>query len=255
MRIVIIDTGAVAGDLLTAVLGDAGHETVVVREGAQGVHEATSRPTDVVLLRADPPDMDGYRFCMELRARRFSGPVIFVSGESAMRTKVQAFDHGADDYIVEPYDSRELIARVHAVARRCEPNETPTPGDVLTVGNVELSLATLTVRVGSQAPVLLTPIEMRILECLMRNAEITISRETLIERTWGYDFIGESNRLDVNILRLRKKLEDDPARPHFLQTVRGIGYVVRAVPRSDPTAPPRLFTQEDCDTTALATTS
>lgn len=127
MRIVIVDTGAASGDLLDAVLADAGHETIAVREGAQGIHEATSGPTDLVLLRADPGDMDGYRFRVELRARRFNGPIIFVSGKTAPRTKMKALDYGPDDYIAEPHDPLPPIARVQAVAWRGEPTETPAP--------------------------------------------------------------------------------------------------------------------------------
>lgn len=232
MKIVIIGSETGAGNLLNFVLRDVGHETVFVL-GEEGLREATVQETDVVFVRAELPGIDGCRCCMELRSRGFSGPIIFVSRQSAMREKVRAFDHGADDYIVEPYDSLELIARVNAVARRCQQSDLQSPGDVLKVGDVALSFGALTVTVGNQPPTLLTPTEMRILECLMRNPEITMSRETLIERTWGYDSVGEGNRLDVNILRLRRKLERDPANPRYLQTVRGIGYAIRPMPQRE----------------------
>ncbi|HEX3723770.1 MAG TPA: response regulator transcription factor [Nitrolancea sp.] len=226
MRIVLIGSETGALDLLDFVLRDSGHETVVV-PSEEGLHEAIDQQTDVVFIRADIQGIDGCRCCMELRARGCSDPIIFVSQKRAMREKVRAFDHGADDYIIEPYNSLELMARMNAVVRRCRMGDSQSSGDVLTVGDLELSFGAQTVTVGDEPPTLLTPTEMRILECLMRSPEMTISRETLIERTWGYDFVGEGNRLDVNILRLRRKLESDPANPRYLHTVRGAGYAIR----------------------------
>lgn len=231
MRIVVIDSERVTGELLDFVLTQSGHEVALVTTAADGLREVTNQETATVLLQDNLPDMDGCRFCMELRARRYNGPVIFISRRDTTRDKVRAFDHGADDYIVEPYDPQELIARVDAVARRCRQTDYQALGTVLKVGDVELSLGTLMVRVGERTPIALTPTEMRMLECLMRNSQITIGRERLIERTWGYDFLGESNRVDVYISRLRKKIERDPANPDYLHTVRGIGYVFRPAAR------------------------
>jgi two-component system response regulator RegX3 len=232
MRIVIVNSETGSGDLLSYVLREAGHDTVVAH-GRAGLREATTQETDVVFVRADDISTDGCRYCMQLRARRYTGPIIFVSRQNTMRQKVRAFDHGADDYIVEPYDPLELIARLNAVARRSQRVDGQIPEEELRVGDISLSLGTLTVTVGDQSPKLLTPTEMRVLESLLRSPDITISRETLIERTWGYDFVGEDNRLDVNILRLRKKLEHDPANPVYLHTVRGVGYVIRPMPYKD----------------------
>jgi DNA-binding response OmpR family regulator len=100
-------------------------------------------------------------------------------------------------------------------------------GSFLKAGDAELSVADLTFRIVGRAPVRLTPTEMRILECLMRNTGLAVNRETLIERVWGFEFFGESNRVDVYIRRLRHKIERDPTRPEFLHTVRGVGYNFR----------------------------
>ncbi len=229
MRIVIIDPDRMTGKLLHFVLTDAGHEPILARTAAEGLDAVIGRETDAVLLEADlaASDTDGYELCKELRARRYNGPVIFLTHRRETADKLRAFEFGADDYIVEPFDPLELIARLHSVTRRFRHADHQALGTVLKAGEAELSIGELTIRITGRPPALLTPTEMRMLECLMRNHNITISRETLIERTWGYDFIGDSNRVDVYIRRIRKKVECDPAQPEYLHTIRGIGYVFR----------------------------
>lgn len=140
---------------------------------------------------------------------------------------MRAFEHGADDYVVTPYDPVEVAARVNVVARRSGRSEAQAPSSRLSVEEVELSLGELTVRVPGRPPVLLTPTEMRILEVLMRGSPAVVTREELVERVWGYPCHGETNRADVYLMRLRRKLEADPSRPRYLQTIRGIGYAFR----------------------------
>jgi len=252
MRIVVIDPDQTAARLVGFILGEAGHTVVQATTAAAGLHAVFERETDAVLLEAELPDLDGWELCKELRGRRYTGPLIFVSEQGSTRAKVRAFEHGADDFIVEPYDPAELVARVGAVARRCQRADYQAMGTVLKVGDVELAIGELTVRVAGREPVLLTPTEMRLLECLMRNSQITISRETLIERTWGYDFVGESNRVDVYISRLRKKLERDPAAPEYLHTVRGVGYVFRPAPRANVTELDSVLAARDHHVSAIS---
>lgn len=229
MRIVVIDPDRMMGKLLHFVLTDAGHETVIAKTAAEGLHEVVGRETDAVLLEADlnTPGPTGFEICKELRARRYNGPLIFVTQRRDTQDKIRAFDFGADDYITEPFDPLELVARVHSAARRFRHADFQALGTVLKAGDAELSIGELTFRVEGRPPMILTPTEMRMLECLMRNSNITISRDTLIERTWGYDFLGDSNRVDVYIRRIRKKVERDAAQPEYLHTIRGLGYVFR----------------------------
>ncbi len=227
MRIVVVDPNPMTAKLLRFVLMEAGHEVVLVRTVDEALAQVVGRETDAVLLEVDLPDMDGFVLCKELRARRYNGPLIFVTERGETADKVRAFDYGADDFIVEPFDPLELLARVQSVTRRFKQADYQALGTILKVGDAELSIGELTFRAGGRPPVLLTPTEMRMLECLMRNAQITISRDTLIDRTWGYDFVGDSNRVDVYVRRLRKKIERDPAHPEYIHTVRGIGYVFR----------------------------
>lgn len=228
MRVVIVDSDPMSAKFLGFVLGEAGYDVVRLTSAAESLQ--TVAGMDAVLLEAELDDMDGCELCTELRARRYNGPIIFVTPRGEIQRKVRAFNCGADDYIVEPFDPLELIARVEAVSRRCRQADYQALGTLLKVGDVELAIGDLTVRVGDNPPVLLTPTEMRMLEFLMRNAELTIDRDALIERTWGYDFVGESNRVDVYVSRLRKKIERDPSEPEYLHTVRGIGYVFRSSP-------------------------
>ncbi len=232
MRVVVVDPDSMTAKLLRFVLGEAGHDVVLVKSAAAALAATLEQETDAVLLEAELPDMDGWVLCKELRGRRYTGPVIFVTKLRETQDKVRAFDHGADDYIVEPFDPAELVARVDAVARRCKHADHQALGTLLKVGDAELSIGELTFRAEGRPPVFLTPTEMRMLECLMRNHGITISRDTLIERTWDHNFIGDSNRVEVYIRRVRKKIERDPAQPEYLHTVRGVGYVFR--PRETP---------------------
>jgi DNA-binding response OmpR family regulator len=144
------------------------------------------------------------------------------------RDKVKALNYGADDYLVKPFDPQELLARLDTIARRFRQSDYQGLGTVLKVKQAELSVGELTYRVEGRAAELLTPTEMRLLECLMRNAQITISRDTLIERVWGFNFEGDTSRVDQYIRRLRKKIEPNPQEPEYLHTVRGMGYVFRA---------------------------
>ncbi|CCF84122.1 response regulator transcription factor [Nitrolancea hollandica] len=233
MRIVVVDPDTMVGKLLRFVLGQAGYDNVVLaRNSAEAIPAVAGRETDAVLMEVDLPDGDGFQLCKGLRERRYHGPIIFVSQRRETKDKVRAFKSGADDYIVEPFDPAELVARVEAVTRRYKQADQQALGTLLRVGDAELSIAELTFRSSGRPPVLLTPTEMRILECLMRNSQVTISRDTLIERTWGYEFVGESNRVDVYIRRLREKIEREPGRPEYIHTIRGIGYVFRAPARA-----------------------
>lgn len=228
MRVVVVDSDPANGRFLRFVLTDAGHEAVLAQNAAAAFTNIIGIETDAVLLEADLPDLNGFDLCKELRGYRYNGPLMFVTHLQDTRAKVKALNFGADDYLVKPFDPLELLARLDTIARRFRQADYQGLGTILKVKQAELSIGELTYRVEGREPVLLTPTEMRMLECLMRNAQITISRDTLIERTWGFNFEGDTNRVDQYIRRLRKKIESDPHRPEYIHTVRGMGYVFRA---------------------------
>ncbi len=234
MRVVIVDSDAANGRFLSFVLTDAGHEPVLAQNAAAAFTNIIGIETDAVLLETDLPDLNGFDLCKELRGYRYNGPLMFVTHNVNTRDKIKALNYGADDYLVKPFDPLELLARLDTIARRFRQSDYQGLGTVLKVKQAELSIGELTYRVEGREPELLTPTEMRMLECLMRNAQITISRDTLIERTWGFSFEGDTNRVDQYIRRLRKKIEVDPHRPEYIHTVRGMGYVFRTPETSSP---------------------
>ena len=226
MRIVLADPATLFGRVLGFTLNAAGHEVVMARNGAEAL--ATVSDDDGVILGSDLPDMEAVARCAELLDRRHAGSILIVSDTAGTQAKLRAFDHGADDYVVRPCDLVEVAARVVVMARRrARMGAARSPDDVLRVGDIELPLSALTVRLPGRQPLSLTPTEMRILAALMHRSPLTVTREALGSRGWGGRFDGDTNRVDVYVMRLRKKLEVDPARPQYIQTVRGQGYAFR----------------------------
>jgi DNA-binding response OmpR family regulator len=225
-RALVVDPDPLSGKLLSALLVDAGYEPELVSPG-QAIAAASEREVHLVVVEVDLHGASGFQLCTELRSRSYRGGLIFVSEQHDPATVVQAFEAGGDDFVARPFNPHELIARMHAISRRTDRADQIAMGRVVKVGETELSTGDLTLRVASRPPVLLTPTEMRLLECLMRNASITISRDTLIDRAWPNSFIADTNRVDVYVRRLRRKLEPDASHPQYLHTVRGMGYVFR----------------------------
>jgi two-component system, OmpR family, response regulator RegX3 len=226
-RIVVVEDERFAAKIVKFVLTEEGYEVASASSASQAFQEIIGRETDLVLLDVNLPGVSGFELCSELRARRYTGPVIFVSGKCDISSKVEGFQVGADDYIVKPYDPSELIARVDNVIRRYRSSDQQALGSVVRVGDAELSVSSFTYSSSTVDRIELAPTEMRLVECLMRNSGIVLSRESLIERIWGYDYLGDSNRVDVYIRRLRSKIEPEPASPMYIRTVRGLGYVFR----------------------------
>jgi two-component system response regulator RegX3 len=221
--------------VLKFVLETAGYSDVVTSSGSKETEDLVEAGVAEALILAVGNDtFDGLGLCTALRSRNYQRPIIFVSRRKDIQTKVTAFEHGADDYITEPFDPAELIARIRAAVWRFERVAEESHAGRVSVGDVELDPADLTFRVPGRAPVRLTPTEARMLACLMRNHGLTVNRQTLSERTWGFDEFAGNGRIDVCIRRLREKIEFDPAYPEHIQTIRGIGYTFVAEGRSKP---------------------
>jgi DNA-binding response OmpR family regulator len=235
-RIVVVEDDLLTLKVLVHVLSDGGYTVDSARTGAEGLAKIVGRETTLALLDVQLPDTTGFAVISELRAEHYDGPVIFLTGQAGIDAKLEAFRRGTDDYITKPFEPLELLARVESVIRRYVVNRQ-TLGTVIRVDDAELDLGSLTYSSSAVAPSLLAPTEMRVLECLMRSPYITISRETLIEHVWGYDFYGDTNRVDVYIRRVRHRIERDPALPEYLHTVRGVGYIFRPGPTDDAVAP------------------
>lgn len=163
--------------------------------------------------------------CKQLKLQHPDIPVVLLSTHETTDDLIKGFDQGADDYLVRPYEPAELLVRIRAVLRRYRRVERSRYGVLVEAGNTSLDLGRLTFRSPSGRTVLVTPTEMRLLECLMGNAETAVSRETLIAQTWAYEADNSDNRVDVYIRRLRHKIEAHPKDRNLIRTIRGVGYV------------------------------
>lgn len=243
-RVVVVDSDAVSCKVLGLVLREAGYEPVTTSSGRDAVAQIAHKETDLAILSIELDDIHGFDLLKELRAKGYQGPVIFMSTNEMVSAKLEAFRLGADDFIVKPFDHLEMIARVQSVMRRFKVADQNDQGRLIRVADAELDVGKLTYKSAAVPPTVLTPTEMKILQCLMRNHGIVISRATLIERVWGFDFMGDTNRVDVYIRRVRRKIEADPAKHQYLHTVRGLGYLF-AVKHSDN--PQRTATDHHTD--------
>jgi len=226
-RVLILDPDPLEASLLMCLLTEASYNAVLV-DGVSELIDQIARPdTHAVLLEMDVKGVPGHQICEQVRGCGYRGPLIFVSRQRDPQDRVTALRRGADDFVVKPYDPHELIARIEAVARRSFISDRLAAGNVVRVGDAELAISEMRFTGDNRPSVYLTPTEMRLLECLMRNRSVTIRRETLIERAWPDDYLADTNRVDVYVARLRKKIETDPLRPEYIQTVRGFGYVFR----------------------------
>jgi len=176
-----------------------------------------------VVLDVMMPHLDGFEVCRRIR-QKMDVPIIFLSAKGETVDKVTGLQLGADDYLAKPFEPAELLARVKAVMRRAEAFTVEDTQSRLTVGDITLDPVSSRVTFAGGRKVDLTPIEFRLLHCLMRNAGRILSHDLLMSAVWGYDYEGYSNQIAVYVRRLRMKIEEDPDNPKFLTTVRGLGY-------------------------------
>lgn len=214
--------------LVTRTLQLEGYEVLAASDGQQALSLIESHAPDAVLLDVMMPKMDGFTVCQ--RVREFSlVPIIIVTARGQDQDKIRGLDLGADDYLIKPFSVDELLARIRAVLRRAQFSHTgpQSAHAFMTLGNISLDFTQhLVTKDGNE--VTLTPTEYRILSYLAQNAGHVITQDLLLEHVWGAEYVGESHMLQVNINRLRRKLEADPTHPHFIMTKVGIGYYIPA---------------------------
>ncbi|MFP3901279.1 MAG: response regulator [Acidimicrobiia bacterium] len=211
-------------DALTVGLRREGFRVHTARDGAEALDRFDDVQPDLVLLDVMLPKISGVDVCRELR-RRSTVPIIMVTAKGSEIDTVVGLEVGADDYVSKPYRLRELVARMRAVMRR-RPGESPVrtaTGEVLEAGDVRLDPERHEVEIrGEQVSLPLK--EFELLEVLLANAGRVLPRDTLIDRVWGADYVGDTKTLDVHIKRLRSKVEPDPSAPTRIVTIRGLGY-------------------------------
>jgi len=210
-------------DALSVGLRREGFRVQIARDGAQALDLFDAVNPDLVLLDVMLPKISGIDVCRQLR-KRSQVPIIMVTAKGAEIDTVVGLEVGADDYVTKPYRLRELVARMRAVLRRAPRDRNgDASGEVLEVGDVTLDPERHEVVIRGE-PVQLPLKEFELLELLLDNAGRVLTRETLIDRVWGSDYVGDTKTLDVHIKRLRSKVEDDPSNPSRIVTIRGLGY-------------------------------
>ena len=222
MRILLIedDDGVRAAIRRALLLGS--YEVFEAPTGEQGLLRAQSDVPDAIVLDLGLPDIDGLEVCRTLRRAGNRTPILMLTARAAVEDRVDGLEAGADDYLVKPYDVRELQARLRAIMRR---HVEGADGGTLRFAELELDPDAHAVRIGERE-VELTRTEFQLLELLMLNARRVLSPELIYDRVWGYDFGPSGNALRVYIGYLRRKLEADGER-RLIQTVHGVGYVLK----------------------------
>jgi two-component system response regulator RegX3 len=219
-RVLVVEDEDSYRDALSFMLGREGFDVVAAADGATGLAEYDRLGADIVLLDLMMPGLAGTEVCRQLRLRG-SVPVIMLTARDSEVDKVVGLELGADDYVTKPFSHRELVARIRAVLRRGQDSELLP--QVIEAGGVRMDVERHEVSVRG-VPVRLALKEFELLEMLLRNAGRVMTRGQLIDRIWGADYVGDTKTLDVHVKRLRTKIEPDPANPHHLITVRGLGY-------------------------------
>ncbi len=221
--------------LITRNLQLDGYDVTAVTDGQQALDQVEANMFDLVILDVMMPALDGFMVCQ--RVREFSSvPIIIVTARGQDKDKIHGLDLGADDYLTKPFSVEELLARVRAVTRRSQLSATQDPQMLrpqIEVGELTIDFAQhqLT-RAGQEVE--LTAIEYRLLAYLAQNAGRVVTHDMLLEQVWGEEYIGESHLLQVNVNRLRRKIEDDAAHPRYLLTKMGVGYeLVSPTPSTD----------------------
>ncbi|WNI22064.1 response regulator transcription factor [Streptomyces sp. ITFR-16] len=223
MRLLLVEDDNHVAAALSAILARHGFQVVHARSGEEALQAllpTETEPFGVVLLDLGLPDQDGYEVCGKIR-KRSSVPVIMVTARADVRSRIHGLNLGADDYVTKPYDTGELLARIHAVSRRKASNEdtAPTPVAALRLGHVHIELPTRRVSVdGSE--VQLTRKEFDLLALLAQRPGVVFRREQIISEVWRTSWEGTGRTLEVHVASLRSKLR----LPALIETVRGVGY-------------------------------
>ena len=220
-RVLVVDDDAPVRRMLERSLAAEGFEVEAAADGGAALVAAERSAPDLVVLDVAMPGLDGLAVCRRLRAKGLPGAILMLTARDALDSRVEGLDVGADDYLVKPFERQELLARLRALLRRRPPRGMAP----LRVDDLTLNPDTHEVRRGDRE-IELTQREFELLEYLMRNERLVISRQKLLDEVWGYDPFSITNTIEVFVSNLRRKLEAG-GEPRLLHTVRGAGYVLR----------------------------
>ena len=222
MNVLIVEDDRALADMLARALGESGFASVIAADGDEGLARLRCGTYDAVLTDVMMPRKDGFQFVRELRAAGLTVPVIVLSAKGAVTDRIRGLEIGADDYLAKPFSVSELLARLQAVLRRASGRSDPS---ALVVGELRLDLLTRRLTVRGEA-VELQPLEMKLVEYLMRNRGRVVPRMTILEHVWDYSFDPHTNVVETRVSRLRAKLGERADGKPFIRTVKGFGYAI-----------------------------
>jgi two-component system KDP operon response regulator KdpE len=224
-RILLIEDDPHIRRFLRASLKTQGYELLEAGTGQEGLSLAASQVPDIILLDLGLPDLEGIEVIRRLRGWSAT-PIIILSARGQERDKVANLDAGADDYLTKPFGVGELLARIRAALRRAAPGEEGQAAELFTLGKLRVDFDRRQVWRAAEE-VHLTPIEYKLLSVLIKHQGKVVTHRQLLKEVWGPSFVEQHPYLRIFILNLRRKLEDDPTRPHYLITEPGVGYRLR----------------------------
>jgi DNA-binding response OmpR family regulator len=219
-RILIVEDEPGIAFALENDLQTEGYQVTVVADGVEAVRRARAEPFELILLDVMLPGKDGFEVCRELRRGGLSTPIIMLTAKTQELEKVLGLDLGADDYITKPFSPRELRARIRAILRRAV---TDGAGEIHRFGRCELDMARFELRCDG-SDVEATHTELKLLAAFLKARGRVLTREFLLEQVWGSEVHVTDRVVDNHIVALRRKIEDDPAAPKYLISIRGVGY-------------------------------
>ncbi|MCT4589870.1 MAG: response regulator transcription factor [Carboxylicivirga sp.] len=200
-----------------------GYEVDTASDGKEGLQKILSNRFDLILLDVMLPHISGFDVCKKVRHENNETPIIFLTAKGEEIDKVIGLESGGDDYLTKPFSLRELLARVKAVLRRTEKQSSTNQSHIVDIGRLSVDFDTFTAKVDGET-VKMTSKEFEILQYLLKHKNATISRDSLLDNVWGYDFQPTARTIDNFILKLRQKIEDNPNDPQIIITVHGMGY-------------------------------
>jgi len=217
-HILVIEDEPTITEFLKTGLAYEGYEVVVAPDGKTGLDRARGREFDLIILDIMLPDIDGFEICRRIRAAGITAPILMLTAKKEISDRVTGLDMGADDYMTKPFSFDELLARMRALLRRAGHK---LESSELRTSDIVLNTDTREIFIGGK-PVYLTPTEFSLLELFMRHPRRVFTRDTLLNRILGYDYVGETNVIDVHLSHLRDKIGDRP--PRLIRTHYGVGY-------------------------------
>ncbi len=224
--VLVVDDEKNIVDIIAFNLIKEGYNVLTASDGEAGLAAFERDKPDLLILDIMMPKLDGFEVCKRIR-KNSNVPIIMLTARAEEVDKVLGLEFGADDYVTKPFGNRELMARVKANLRRTEP--TPPPAkDVMDFGRIRIDLAIMDC-IKDGEPLSLTPNEFELLKFMASQSGHVFSRETLLEKVWGYEYFGDVRTVDVTIRRLRMKVEDDAGNPEYIKTKIGAGYYFRTL--------------------------